>query len=428
MEAKLNIKEIFESLKITSSRVEKEDIIKYNTDNELFKKVLVFLLDSNITSGISKKRITKNICNTTFEKIDTFEECMNFVAENNTGSDYVVHSVLNFILSQPDDLQEFYKAIISKSLKVGVDVKTVNKVIPGLIPVFNVMLGTPIDKCKLKENEWFSISHKLNGSRCVYYKGDFYTRQGKKYCGLDHIKEDLDKVLVNEYDVVDGELVYRNDEGLTDSEAFQVGVGIANSKADKKPELQLVIFDLMTCYEFDRGYSDNTYRQRKQDLIRIDHFIEKSGCKNISVVDMFYEGTDQAQIWKWLDYAEEHDLEGVVLNLDAPYECKRSKNLIKVKKFYTMDLEVVGAEEGDGRLKGTLGALIVDYKGNHVNVGSGYNDQTRNDIWKMKDDIIGRVIEVKYKEVSKDKKTGLESLQFPIFVTVREEGKEVSYN
>jgi len=39
----------------------------------------------------------------------------------------------------------------------------------------------------------------------------------------------------------------------------------------------------------------------------------------------------------------------------------------------------------------------------------------------------GRVIEVKYKEESSDKKTGLLSLQFPIFVSLREEGKEESY-
>ena len=35
---------------------------------------------------------------------------------------------------------------------------------------------------------------------------------------------------------------------------------------------------------------------------------------------------------------------------------------------------------------------------------------------------------VKYKEESKDKKTKLISLQFPTFVCIREDGKEVSYN
>ena len=60
---------------------------------------------------------------------------------------------------------------------------------------------------------------------------------------------------------------------------------------------------------------------------------------------MCYEGYDHSEIWKWLDYAERHDWEGVILNLDTPYECKRTKNLIKVKKFYTYDLKVIGVEE-----------------------------------------------------------------------------------
>ena len=48
--------------------------------------------------------------------------------------------------------------------------------------------------------------------------------------------------------------------------------------------------------------------------------------------------------------------------------------------------------------------------------------------WENKEDIIGRVIEVKFKEITVDKKTGLESLQFPVFCMVREIGKEPSYN
>jgi len=88
---------------------------------------------------------------------------------------------------------------------------------------------------------------------------------------------------------------------------------------------------------------------------------------------------------------------------------------------------VLRLEEGSGRLEGTLGAFVVDYKGNELRVGSGMTDEQREVFWEAGNSMIGRVIEVKYKEVSKDKKTGKESLQFPIFVALREEGKEVSY-
>ena len=81
-----------------------------------------------------------------------------------------------------------------------------------------------------------------------------------------------------------------------------------------------------------------------------------------------------------------------------------------------------------GRLTGKLGAFVVDYKGNALNVGSGMTDEQREEFWSIHNDLIGRVIEVKYKEESSDKKTGQHSLQFPIFVALREKGKEESYH
>lgn len=100
---------------------------------------------------------------------------------------------------------------------------------------------------------------------------------------------------------------------------------------------------------------------------------------------------------------------------------------MKVKKFYDFDLQVIGYEEGTGRNKGRLGAFVVDYKGNQVKVGSGYSDEERINFWNNRDELIGRVITVKYKEVSRDKKTGLESLQFPVYCGLTELGKEPSY-
>lgn len=117
-----------------------------------------------------------------------------------------------------------------------------------------------------------------------------------------------------------------------------------------------------------------------------------------------------------------------MLNKDAVYKCKRTTDLVKIKRFYTMDLPVIDVLEGEGRLKGTLGALIVQYNNNTVNVGSGFDDETRKLFWSKKESIIGRTVEVKYKEITKDKKTGLESLQFPIFIRLREIGKCVSYD
>lgn len=122
------------------------------------------------------------------------------------------------------------------------------------------------------------------------------------------------------------------------------------------------------------------------------------------------------------------DKEGLVLNRNAKYRRKRHNDILKIKRFYTVDLRVVDFEEGTSRLEGSLGAFIVRYKDNILNVGSGMTDEQRHTFWEDRESLIDRVIEVKYKEESRDKETGKPSLQFPSFVQLRELGKQESYD
>lgn len=422
---------IFKQIQETSSTNDKKAIIAANKDNELFKKCLVFLLDGNINTGISNKKINKKVEPSSelapyyLCMNSTFEEVMDYLNKNNTGTDVDIYEIQCFLDGHEED-REFYEQMITKSFKLGADKKVINACIPNLIPTFDVQLGTSIEKVKLSGNEKIFISRKLNGTRCAFVGDRCMTRQNKEYKGLDHIVADLQK-LVGKDTFVDGELLYKNKEGLSDSEAFQKGTGIAMSKGDKS-DLKLVIFDMFPLDEFWSGKSKESYSNRKKQIVELGEKIKILGTDNLEIVQMCYEGYDHSEIWKWLDYAEQHDWEGIILNLDTPYECKRTKNLIKVKKFYTYDLEVVGIEEGTGRNKGTLGALVVKYKNNTVNIGSGFTDEERSYYWNNQDEIIGRVIEVKYKEITTDKKTGLESLQFPVYIGLREAGKQVSYN
>ena len=90
------------------------------------------------------------------------------------------------------------------------------------------------------------------------------------------------------------------------------------------------------------------------------------------------------------------------------------------------DLRIIGFDEGEGKLKGTLGAIVVDYKGNPLNVGGGFSLDDREFFWYNKDRLLGRVIKVRYFEETQNK-DGIKSLRFPVFEELREEGKEESY-
>ena len=408
---------IFEELMGTTKKSEKAAILIRNQGNRLFTSTLKWLLDPFVLTGISSKKLSKNVSYDT-TPIQTWGDMMVYFENHHTGSDDDIRIVQGFIESQPEEQREYYRALVTKSLKLGVDAKSVNDVIPNLIPTFLVQLGTPREKCKIKTGEWFSLSQKLNGNRCVFVNGKMMSRQGKEFTGLDHILSDIKKIVDNSI-VLDGELVGKNEEGLSDSANFQKSTGIANSKDTDKTSLKYVVFDTLPLDEFQQGKSKYTYKNRRRLLLQLKEMIEKHNLKNIEVVQMFYEGTDQTEIDKWLDYCEEHDYEGCMVNLDSPYECKRVKSLQKVKAFKDIDLMCISVNEATtGKYKGTLGSVTCKYKNGTVDVGSGFSDEQRDYYFNNPNEIVGKIVTVKYKEATTNKNGG-ESLQFPVFVTIR---------
>jgi len=119
--------EIIKEIQATSSKNEKAEIIKANADNELFKKTLVFLLDGNVVTGINKKKLGKKINPTIVEITTDWDLCIKYLESHNTGKDEYVEWIQAFISVQPEEHREFYEKLITKTLRLGCDAKTVNK-------------------------------------------------------------------------------------------------------------------------------------------------------------------------------------------------------------------------------------------------------------------------------------------------------------
>lgn len=397
-------------------------------ENPLFF-FLDFILDPQITTGISKAKINKKVL-IRDDMPHTFQDICLYLSEHNTGTDEDISMAISYIYWNASH-KDFLVRVFTKNLPLGIEAATVNKIFnKTVIPVWEVQQGYPIDKVNLKPNTWFSLSRKINGNRGTFYRGKFISRQGQEFTALDQIMNDLSVMsggeTIRDEWVFDGELVYKNPEGLSDGEAFRYGTGKLNSDDEDKTCIKFVIFDVIPIEQFD-GECKLTYRLRKELLKSFKEAIEENYLENVEIVSMVYEGTDQNVIPKWLDYAVESGWEGLMLNTDVPYKHARHTGCLKIKRFYTVDLRIIAVEEGQNRLADTMGALVVDYKGNELHVGSGFDDAIRASIWANPNDYIGRIIEVKYKEPTVDKKTGIESLQFPIFVRFRDDKSEVSY-
>ena len=426
---------IIELLENTSSTNNKIKIIKENSGNELFKKVLYYTYNQDLQYGFSEEKLRKGlednkdvIIKTFIQKWNNSFEMLDELSKLNINDSLrmFVYYYLNNIWS---DYKELLIRILTKDLRIGCNIKNINKAIPNLIPTFGVMLAESYFKQKANyiNGREFIITQKLDGNRLIIIKENdeirFYTRQGKKMIGLPEIENDM-KELPNGF-AYDGELIAENPNDLPSDELFNITIKEARKKGIKTG-LIFNCFDIIPIEDFNKGICSIPCSERK---LKLNNILKNKKINYVKEVPILYKGTDEEEIIKWIKWAKENEMEGIMINLsESPYECKRSKYILKGKVFKDVDLKVINYQEGKGNLKNTLGALVVEYKNNKVSVGSGYTLEERNNIWNTKDDIVGKIITVQYFEEIKDKKTGLYSLRFPVFKQLRNDKTEPSYN
>lgn len=420
---------IIEELRKTSSTNDKISILQKNKYNEDFRKILKYTYDDNLQFGFSEKKL-RNLLHEFVNKnentwVDGFDMLEKLATSNI--NDSLRNNVLTFLSCKSYEEQELWINILTKDLRCNISGKSINKAIKGLIPEFNIQQAYPIHKYPLKQGTWFCLEEKLNGINCSDLNNIMLSRQGKEISNLNHIIEQLNQLSFKGY-YYNGELVRKNVDNITNGENFRLTTSIVNSDAEDKTMIDFIVFDLLPIDEFYEGKSKLKYKERLKLLKQLKQEAEEKGLLNLNIPKIYYEGNDINVIDKYLDLATQEDKEGLMAIKDCEWKNKRHNGLLKVKQFMTADCTITGYEEGDGKYKGVLGSFIIDYKGNKVNVGSGYSDTQRQSYWDNRDKYINRVLEVKFKEETMDKKTKLISLQFPTFVCIREEGKEVSYN
>lgn len=409
---------------------EKQLLLNKYKKNAILKKVLKFVYDTNITTGISKKKLNKNLEAETLNKklsVEDRVQClMNYLCKNNTGKDEDISYCKGILQQANHDEKEWLEKVITKDMKIGITKTTINKVFPNLIPEFKPMKLTKYSSELLpKEN---IVMPKLDGNYCCVYsdgeKVKYLARSGKEYSGLNH----MDEYFIDKPGVYFGEIIIPNhfEEHTKD---FQKSNAILNSKGDKK-ELGIVLFDMYI--------EDEIFEERYVYLIQLftayywspkpeaeDFIYIMPTLNEIEKYDFYYD-YDEDKLMKDFHKYKEQGYEGLVIYDRYNYwQPKRVKDILKLKGVNSCDLKVVDIFEHKNGDK--LGGVIVDYKGNKLKVGSGFNDEQRELYWQQPEKILNQIIEVEYFTTSKNK-DGIESLRHPVFKRIRTDKNDVSYD
>lgn len=415
----------------SASRKHKQEVLTKYKDDEVIKKYLKIAYDPYTVFGISEKKLSKSVTGVTVYPADNIFDFFYWLEKHNTGTDYAIkmcQATMEKVFVTFEGCTWLLKELICKDLSIGCDAKTINSVIPGLIPTFNVMLAEKFfDKPERVEGKEFALTTKIDGGRIIAIKENgqvsFFTRAGQKYEGLVDLENELKEILDDNF-VLDGEITLLDPKGLSSKDQYKETMKITR-KDGEKHGVKMLVFDYMPVANFKMQNCPVQYSTRRSCLTAmfdIDTF------KYFELLPVIYKGSDVSMITKCLDEAIADGQEGIMINIcDAPYEFKRTTNLLKVKKMNTMDLQIIGFEEGTGRLAGTLGAILVRYKnGNVVKVGSGFADYLRKQIWDNRDTYMGAIVEVKYFEETTNQDGG-ESLRFPIFNDFRPDKLEADF-
>ena len=317
---------------------------------------------------------------------------------------------------------ELLYRIIDKDLDIRVGASTINKAVPGLIPTFKVALAQNYEgKCDWSD-EWY-VSRKLDGVRCIARVDNegncsLFSRTGKEFTTLNKVKEAIEATGIIST-TFDGEICLVDEDGNEDFQgvmkqlrrkdhqiktpAYMVFDMLRNDDFDNSKGTESLKTRLLKCRSWIRKNLDNPMIESKNDILR---FTDQT----------LITGEDHFEYWRNIECKD--NWEGLMLRKNCGYEGKRTKNLVKVKKFHDAEYEVLGwdvdqhevVRDGKSVSMTMLSQVWIEHKGYIVKVGSGFTQEQRLEY--MDGSIVGKLITVQYFEETHNDKGGI-SLRFP---------------
>lgn len=405
--------DIFSALKETNSVKDKEKLLFENKENNQLKVLLKRNLDPYLLFHIKKipDFVPHQLGLQGDDNYKAFIGLSNKLYNREITGNEAKEAVRTFFMNSHNMELDLYASILLKG-PIGVGASTVNKVWTGLIPEFKLLLA-PNKLPNLTQIKYPAIVQpKLDGYRCIYKEGQLWSRSGNLFgnTNLDAYFKDL--YSINEY-IIDGELYI---DGMSFNNLQKI---LNNHNAPIPAGLRLIGYDCMPLKDWVAQDCKIPYKERLQLLRGI---LGAIGTYK-KVLDIASdEVNDASEVIDLYKMYLKKGYEGVMIkDINGLYRWKRvtlkSGEMVKLKPFKSEDLEIIDVFEGEGQLKGTLGGIIVS--NNTIaatNVGTGFSDKLRKEIWENKNNYIGKTAEVQFFEITEEK-----SLRHPSFKRMRDD-------
>lgn len=414
------LREFVNLMNSSNSTNHKVEILTQYKDHQFIRKALFYTyhpyFNFSVTSANLKKR------GDLIATIDTAHDNLFALLDDLNERRITGHSAIqqvNRFIETYREYQDLIYQILDRNLETRATTTLINRVIPGLIPTFEVALAHDAAKVKgvnLFDGSWY-VSRKLDGVRCItIINGEdikFFSRNGKEFHTLDRVKEEIIKLGITS-GALDGEICLMNSDGSDDFQGILKGIQRKDYTIENP---KYWIFDILTNAEFEgtiESQSLSTRLNERKDLLR-------TGSKILELLPQIkIEGEDSLERLKV--ESKSSNWEGLIARRDVKYQAGRSKDMLKIKEFFDAEYKVTKVIMGPQRViiegkeveEEMLSAVIIEHRGHPVQVGSGFNMEQRRYYYKNPQEILGMVITVQYFEETVDQ-LGKPSLRFPVF-------------
>ena len=411
----------------SNSNTHKLDTIKVFSDNEDIKRGFVYTYDPYKQYYVTSKTCIKR--NDLVSSLDTTSRNLYDILDMLNDREITGHDAIklvNAFVRDHKEHEDLIWKIIDGNLKTRSTVSMINKIIPGLIPTFDVALASKYEpkNCDFENERWFA-SRKLDGVRCIIRKEgnkiNAFSRAGKEFTTLQKVLDDVSKISGDF--VLDGEICMMDEYG---NEDFQGIMKQIKRKDHTIRNPRYIIFDYLALEEFDNKKGE----QNLGDRIKIAH-VKCWGVDNTLSVLEQDKVKDVEHLSELISDADKNGYEGIMLRKDCGYQGKRTKNLLKCKQFHDAEYKVIDLDFDTNRVivdgkeveEMMLRNVIIEHKGNKVSVGSGFSHEEKRYYYENPSKLLNKTITVQYFEESINQ-SGEHSLRFPTIKMIYENGRE----
>ena len=416
------LKDILNELNESNSSNYKLDILKKYKDNSELKKLLELTYNRNkYNFNVSKNCIIKDnpsILESNGSKtVDELLSALEILGGGTIRGNEAHQFVCNHLKCLDNDNKEIFLNVLGRDLKIGLNVKSINKVFKNLIPKPNYMRCAVLSEKTLKKINFPAfIQLKMDGTYREIHVADGQV-SGKTRSGEEYFNPVLFKEMENfPNGFYTGELTIEGESRFT-------GNGLINSLNPPYEKITFTVWDYLT----DEDYLEKSKTPYYSRFESLSDIIEKHESNRVKLVPN-HEVNSIDEALKYVSDWMEQGLEGGVLkDKNNVFKNGTSGTQLKIKLKVDAEMRITGFTDGTigTKREGKIGAIqFSNDEGTIKGQCSGFSDEELDLFTKNKDNLIGKIISVEFNDIVKSENNDYYALSHPRFIEIRNDKDE----